>query len=207
MRGTAALVVLALFLLAGLGGGLVATRLLAQPEAPVAPVGGLTGLRFQQAVAELVLRSTGVSSRTEPVRVTQGELNAFLAHHVEGRRWPVRPLVVQAGEGRLALSGQTSLHQLGQGGGWAGWLVGWLPARVRDLRVWVAAEGRLEVQPGAVTFVVEGTTIGRQPVPPGWLWRALGLDPRELSWRLPRVVERIEVKPERLLIHTRPPRG
>ena len=57
---------------------------------------------------------------------------------------------------------------------------------------------------GKAELVVEETRIGRQRVPATWLWRAIEVDPREqLRWRLPRVIERIELEPDRLLIHTR----
>jgi hypothetical protein len=67
-------------------------------------------------------------------------------------------------------------------------------------------EGRLAVRPGEAELLVDRATIGRQPVPVQWMWRVLDVNPREqLTWRLHRVVEQIEVKPGHLLIHTRRP--
>src|SRR5262245_52346438 len=83
--------------LAGLGGGLLAARLVAQPEAALLrPPEPGAGARVPQALGELVLRATGVSSRSEPLVLSDAELNGFLARHVEARRLPLRPLLVQA---------------------------------------------------------------------------------------------------------------
>jgi hypothetical protein len=185
------------------GGGLLAGRLLAQPDAGlVSPAPG-SGARVQHALGELVMRATGVSSRTEPLVLTSGELNEFLARHVEGRRLSFRPLLVQAGEDELQLAGRTSLGQLA-GRSWIQPVLSWLPVAVRDLDLWVSVQGRLALRQGELEFAVQRATLGRQAVPPSWLWQALDFDPREqLRWRLPRVVERIEVRPGQLIIHTR----
>jgi hypothetical protein len=189
--------------LAAVGGGLLAIRLLAQPDAGlVSPAVG-SGGHVQRALGELVMRATGVSGRTEPLVLTSGELNEFLARHVESRRLPYRPLLVRAGEDDLQLTGRTSLGQLA-GRSWIRTVLTWLPAAVRDLDLWVSVQGRLVLRQGELEFAVQRATLGRQPVPPTWLWRALDFDPREqLHWRLPRVVERIEVRPGQLVIYTR----
>lgn len=189
-------------------GAVVVNRVLGQPNPALAspPAGPASG-GVPHVVAEVVMRGSGVSSRTEPIELTAGELNGFLARHIEARRLPFRPVVVEAREGRLEVAGRTSLGQLA-GGGWAGWTIARLPPSVRGLDLWVSAEGRLDVRPGEAEFAVDRTALGRQPVPAGWLWALLQIDPREqLTWRLPRIVERIEVKPGRLVVHTRrPPR-
>ncbi len=201
-------ILLPLAVAAALGGGLFAGRLLAQPDAPPSSAAEpAAALRFQQALAELALRAAAISPRSDPVVVTSAELNAFLAHHVESRRLPFRPLVVGSAEDRLAVAGRTSPAQL-TGRSWMGAVVGLLPRAVGQLDLWVSARGHLVVRAGEAEFVVEETRVGRQRVPASWVWSALGIDPREqLRWRLPRVVERIEAQPGRLLIHTRRHRG
>jgi len=189
-------------------GAVLVSRILGQPAAALAlpPAGPVSG-GVPHVVAEIVMRGSGVSSRTEPIEMTAGELNGFLARHVETRRLSFRPVMVEARDGRLEVAGRTSLGQLA-GGGWAGWMIARLPPSVRGLDLWVSAEGRLDVKPGEAEFAVDRTALGRQPVPAGWLWALLQIDPREqLTWPLPRIVERIEVKPGRLVVHTRrPPR-
>ncbi len=185
-------------------GGLLGVRLLGVPEAASqAMAAGRAGPRLAQVLAELAMRGAGASSRTEPLEVGTAELNAFLARHVEARHLPLRPVLLHAGDGSLAVAGRTPLGSLGGAGGWTGRLIGWLPEHLRAVELWISAEGRVEVRPGEAQLVVTRAAVGDQPVPVGWLWRALAVDPRELLvWRLPRVVSAIEVRPGRLLIHT-----
>jgi hypothetical protein len=189
---------------AALAGGLLAGRLLGLPEAAQGSAPEASpGLRFQQVLAELAMRAAGVSPGEGPLAVTSAELNAFLARHVEGRRLAFRPLRVRAEAGRLEFAGRTTLERLG-GSSRLGRLLAHAPAAVREIEVWVSARGPLRIAPGEAELVVEETRIGRQRVPAAWLWRAIEVDPREqLRWRLPRVIERIELEPDRLLIHTR----
>jgi hypothetical protein len=186
-------------------GGFLALRLLGVPEAGLAPdPAAAEGTRVTHVVAELVMRGAGVSTRTEPLQISAVELNGFLARHVEARRLPLRPLLLHAEEGRLEVAGRTPMARLEEAGGWAGWVVSRLPDSLRQLEVWVSVEGRVVVRSGEVEFLVERATVGRQPVPVEWLWRALDVNPREqLMWRLPRVVERVEVRPGHLVVHTR----
>lgn len=185
-----------------------AARLLARPESlPAGTLDLAQGLRVQQRLAELVLRSGGLSSRTEPVVIETAELNAFLAQHVEIQRLALRPLRVHAGAGQVELSGRTSLGRL-LSGSRAAWLASWLPSTVLEVDLWLSAEGRLEVREGEGEFAVERAAVGRQGVPPDLLWHLLGIAPRDvLIWRMPRIVQRIEVQPGRLRIHTRPARA
>jgi hypothetical protein len=182
-------------------GAVLAARLLGLPDAAELPPPDLGAeLRAQHGVAELLLRAGGVSTRRGPVEMRTAELDAFLSRHVEARRLRLHPLRVHAERGALEVAGRTTVGQLAAGSG-----LGWLPGPVLDLGVWVSATGRLDVGPGGEgAFVVERAAVGRQPVPPGWLLRVLGIDARDLTWRMPRIVERIEIQPGRLLIHTRP---
>lgn len=192
-------------ILAATVGAVLAARLLDLPDAArlTAPDTS-AGLRAQHGLAEVLMRAGGLSTRTGPVEMTTAELNALLARHVETRRLNLRPLRVHAEEGALEVAGRTTLRQMASGAA-LGRLAGWLPDAVLDLGLWVSVTGRLAFRPGEGEFVVERAAMGRQRVPPGWLWRLLDIDPREhLAWRMPRIVERIEVQRDRLLIHTRP---
>lgn len=199
-RGVGLGLLLALVLSAVLAGFGVGSRLLARPSAATVlmPDAGAS-LRAQHRLAELLMRAGGLSQRADPVELSSAELNAFLARHVESRRLPLRPLLVHAEEGRLDVAGRASVRQIGPE-----WLRALLPDALLELDLWVTVQGRLEVRPGEGEFVVERAAMGRQPVPPGWLWRLLDLDPREhLTWRMPRIVDRIEVKRDHLVIYTR----
>jgi hypothetical protein len=105
--------------------------------------------------------------------------------------------------GGVQLAGKTSLRQVLPHLA-LDWLVPLVPDAVLDHDLWVAVEGRLVWQPGEGQLAVERAEIGRQRVPPAWLWRLLDLDPHEhLIWRMPRIVERVETGPDRLVIFTR----
>ena len=186
------------------GGALVAARLFGTPDAGLEPPPEVvSGLTFQRTLAELAMRAAGVSPGVEPLVVTTAQLNAFLARHVESRHLSLRPVRVRAEAGRLEVAGRIGLGRLA-GRSALGRLLTRAPAGVGETEIWVSARGPLRVSPGEAELVVEATRVGRQAVPADWVWRALELDPREeLRWRLPRVVESIEVQPGRLLIHTR----
>ena len=184
-----------------LGGGILAGRLLAMPGSrnPEMVDAGAS-LRVQGRLAELLLRQGGVSTRTDPIEIRVPELSAFLQRHVELARFGLRPIIVETQEASLAVSGRTSLRRLAEASGGAGTR---LPSALLDTEVWVTVRGRVAVRNGEGELVVDGAAIGRQPVPPGWIWALLRVDPRDLlSWRMPRVVERIEVQKGRLLIFT-----
>jgi hypothetical protein len=194
-------------LLVAVAGSVVLARALATPdEAAPAAVDPQAGLRVQSAVAQLLLREAGLSSRQEPVILSAAEVNAFLAGHVEVRDPPVWPVRVQVYPDGVELGGATTLGRLVQAGfGWG--LAALLPNTLGSYSVWVAARGTVSVSPsGRAEFQAQAGKIGRQPVPVAVLWWALGGRPPALVWRMPRIVERVDVEPGRLLIYTRRPR-
>lgn len=194
-------------MLAGLVGLGLAARMLGQPDLTPPPPDQAASFRVQHVLAELLLRQGGVSGRREPLAVTAPELNAFLARHVESRRLAVRPLVVRLEDGWLELMGRTSVGDA-LAGSVVGALGAVLPKAVLDLDLWLVTRGRLQVQEGEGAVVVDAARIGRQPVPPRWVWAVLGIRPDELlTWRMPRVVDHVAVEPGRLVIHTRAPRA
>lgn len=203
-RSVLALAVVALAL--GAGGAAVTARALSWPDdAHSARPDPGAGLRFQGVLAQLLLRESGLSSRVDPLSLTTAEVNTFLTHHVEVRDPPVWPVSVRLEGGRVELGGATTLGRLGAAGLGAG-LGSILPGRLADLPVWVAVSGQVAVREGRGEFLARTAAIGRQRVPVTALWRLLGGRPRALVWRMPRIVDRIDIEPGRLLIHTRPVR-
>ncbi len=160
------------------------------------------GRRFQGVLAQLLLRDAGLSSRRDPLLLTAADVNAFLAGHVEVRDPPVWPVQVWIDADGIGAGGVTTLGRLVAAGVSAG-LGRVLPAFVEDCPLWVAASGEIVVREGRAEFVARKAWIGRQPVPVAVLWRLLGGRPSALIWRMPRVVERVDVEPGRLVIHTR----
>jgi hypothetical protein len=179
----------------------LAARLLGEPE----PVGELSrqevsGLGIQGGIAEFLLRSGGMSSRTEPIVLQEAELNAFLQRHLDGRRLIARPLHVRAGGGWLDVMGRTSLRRVTAPDSGAR---RFLPEPLLDLEFWLRIQGRVTVTAGTLELIAERTAIGRQPVPRSWLQALPGLAARDLTWRLPPIVERVVAEPGRVVIHTR----
>jgi hypothetical protein len=201
-RLAVALTVLGLTLaLAGVG---VLWRGLAWPdEAGVVTPDPRAGLHVQSVLAQLFLRESGLTSRQDPLVLTAGEVNAFLAGHVEVKDPPVWPVRVAIGPDGVELGGATSLGRLAEG------VLGsastrMLPAGIAGHPIWITARGEIAViAPGRGEFRAHAAAIGRQRVPVAVLWRMLGGRPVALAWRMPRVVERVDVEPGRLLIRTR----
>ena len=166
------------------------------------------GRRFQSVVVQLLLRDTGLSSRHDPLILTAAEVNAFLAGHVEVRDPPVWPVRVRMDADGVELGGATTLGRLVEVG--LGSRLGQvLPGLIGARPVWVEVTGPIVVRGGRAEFLAHAARIGRQRVPVAMLWRLLGGRPPGLAWGMPRVVERVDVEPGRLLIHTRRvgPRG
>lgn len=182
----------------------LALRFLAGPVLPELPADDpAVGLRVQHVVAQVLLREAGLSARADPLAITPAEASVFLARHVRVADPPAWPLRVGLGPGWIELEGPTSLGRLATRAGFST-LARVLPAPVRDRPVWLAVKGRLVAQSGRGELVAAGARIGRQAIPVGWLWRLLGGPPRSVAWAMPSVVERVEVTPEALVIHTRP---
>ena len=81
-----------------------------------------------------------------------------------------------------------------------------MPGSVGRHPVWVAARGKIDVSPGGrAEFRAHAGTIGRQAVPLALLWRVVGGRPPAFVWRMPRIVDRVDIEPGRLVIHTRRP--
>jgi hypothetical protein len=193
-------------LLVGVGGGLVLVRTLAWPSDAGRPASDpQAGLRVQSVLAQLLLREAGVSSRQDPLVLTDAEVNAFLLEHVQVRDAPIWPVRVQIEPDGVELGGATTLTQLvtsalGPGVG------GLVPASVGEHPIWIAARGRIVVSAGGrAEFRAHSGAIGRQGVPLALLWRVVGGRPPALVWRMPRVVDRVDIEPGRLVIHTRRP--
>jgi hypothetical protein len=100
------------------------------------------------------------------------------------------------------IHGRTTLGRVVEEAG-PPWLRRLAPGWLRDVPVWVVVRGRLEVAGGRARFVADAAAVGRQPISPTLVPRLL---PPELvaPWPLPQVVERVDIEPGRLIIHTRP---
>jgi hypothetical protein len=195
-------------LLIGGAGAVTLARALAIPDDTGA--GSLVpdpqaGLRVQSVVAQLLLRESGLSPRQDSLALSDTEVNVFLAKHVEVRDPPVWPVRVQIHPDGVELGGVTNLGRLIEGGLGSS-AAHLLPGPARDLPVWIAVRGQITVTPGGrAEFLAHTAVIGRERVPVAVLWRAVGGRPPALVWRMPRVVDRVDLESGRLVIHTRRP--
>jgi hypothetical protein len=160
----------------------------------------------ESVLAQLLMREAGLTSRQEPLVLAAEEVNAFLAGHLQVRDSPVWPIRVQIYPGEIELGGPTTLGRLAEAG-LGRPLAGLLPGTVAERPVWIATRGTVALMPdGHAEFVAHAAAIGRQGLPLALFWR-VGGRPRTLVWRMPRVVERAEVQPGRLVIHAAPGTG
>ena len=199
------LAILAAVSLATASGGLfLATGLLGRPDLDweAAPNPGAS-LRVQHVLAQVVLRQGGLSRDRDPLVLTTSDVNAFIARHVRVRDLPAWPPVVRLADSSVTLAGQTSPRRLLEKARMGG-VLGIAPSTLLDLDIWLVAHGRVTVHAGLGELEMDGAAIGRQRIPVGWLWRLVGARPAELLvWRMPPVVERLEILPGRMVIHTR----
>ncbi len=194
---------LAVVLASGAAALVLAVRLLGQPDG-IPPGDPQAGLRVQHVIAQILLRQEGLSRDTEPLVLDASDVNAFLARHAWVRDVPTEwPPGIRLGQGRVHVLARTSPGRLLRGRS-GRWLLAALPAAVLDLEMWIGISGHLTVGNGEGRLMVDAADLGRQAVPVAWLWNLLGARPTELlAWRMPRIVERLEVLPDRLVIHTR----
>jgi hypothetical protein len=187
-----------------IGGVVIGSRLAAWPDGsdPIEP-DPRAGQQVQHVLAQLFLREAGLSSREDPLVLSATEVNAFLTGHVVVRDPPVWPVHIRIHPDGVELGGVTTLGRLLASGLGPG-VASVLPAVVRSQPVWVAVRGGVAVLPGGqAEFRAHSATMGRQRVPVAALWRAVGGRPQALTWRMPRVVNRVDLESGRLLIYTR----
>jgi len=200
----AGVVVLALVAL-GLGGAVGAgLRMVSKPEAATLPATtAADGVRAQQKIFDLARRSR----LSQPVILTEAEVNALLARHlVEARGVRLNTLGVRlVGGDRVELTGQTPLHQLLDEAGISA-IGRILPARWLERPLWVEVGARARVNGGPrrqLRLDVEDFAVGRQRLPVSAL--RLLLDPAAiglLRWPLPEHVGSVSVEPGRVVIRS-----
>jgi len=198
---------LVVLILLAVGAGTFAYRVLASPPEHEAGFTAEDGLRAQGKLAEILKRQAGLSSRQDPVVLTEPEINAFLARHLESRHLRLDPLRVRLRPGRVEVSGGLPVDALLQRSPLAG-LRPFFPLIVLDRRLWVTVRGRVLVEEGEGEFRLEGWALGRQGLPRWWAgFVPLRRNADLFRWRVPAVVDRVEIGEDRVAIHTRPRLG
>jgi hypothetical protein len=177
-------------------------RMLSTPAAAVLPpTSAADGSRAQQKIFEVAR----ASRLTQPVTLTEAEVNALLSRHlVEARGVRLNALGVHLlGDDTIELTGQAPLRQLLDEVG-LGSVSGVLPARWLERLVWVDVGARVRVVSGVrrqLALDVEHFAVGRQRLPASAL--RLLLDPAAiglLRWPLPEHVQGVSIEPGRVVI-------
>jgi len=198
------IVIIALGAVVLLGGIALSTNIFEVPDLPRQDFSQDDGRRFQQKVAEMMLREANISSRREPIVISQRELNAFLQRHLlESEKIRVSPMVVQLKRGKIEVQGHTELRDLLAGFPFS-LIAPHLPQSATNRLVGISVKGRVRVERGRGEFVVEDFTLGRQSLSP-WLlpWLFGGAGSRLMQWRVPTSVDRIIIEEGRAIITLR----
>ena len=202
------LLILAVVLVGGGAALYFAGSLFEMPPMPRVEYTPAEGHRAQEKLFELVSRDPKRAS-SEPVVLTERELNAFLARHLaESEGIPFSPLVVRLLPGTIEVQGRTTLINLFRGFPFS-LLAKSLPASTLERPVWVMVSGTIQVQ-GRKSRIereyghlqVNGFSLGNQDVGPWILALMLG-GTDLLRWRLPAAVDTITIEQGRMVITTR----
>ncbi|PWU25543.1 MAG: hypothetical protein C5B48_00745 [Candidatus Rokuibacteriota bacterium] len=192
-----------------IGGAIfVAINVFGTPDLRPASFSSEDGDSAQQKLYEVLLRQSGRSSRKNPITLGEREANAFLSHHLaEAAGLPLSPLALRFERGQLLAQGQTPLRHLFRGPLLAR-LLPYLPDNTLDQPVWVTIRGKVGVDASTATHY--GTVsltefeLGRQRLSRVLLYVMMGPSGAGLfRWRVPSVVESIEISDGHATIRTR----
>jgi len=164
----------------------------------------------ERKLAEIGLRDSGRSTRSEPVVLGESEVAALVSTHLADGGLGLSPVTVRLRPGQASLQGRLPLAAFIEGSPVA-WAAPVLPRSILRSPVWITLVGHLELErpagphrPRYAEATLLATQIGRIPVPT-WLL-SLMLGPRGASllrWQVPGVVDHLEVGEGRLTLRTR----
>lgn len=191
------------------GLGWIGYQALQEPEFRLPPQAPGDGARAQRKIYEIARPGPGRRAAAEPTVLTQGELNAFLAHHLaEAAEVPFADIGLRlASDGTVEFRGRLPLAHLATEPPLSG-LASVLPAAWLERPVWLRMRARIRLEPGAMRrerrylrLDVREFAVGRQRLP-AVLLRVL-LDPRPLRvlrWPVPGSIEAITIEAEQVVI-------
>lgn len=193
----------------------LSSNIFAEPDdVPAVNYTRADGFRAQQKLYEVLLRDGHRSGRQDPIVLTEVELNAFLARHLEeAAGLPLAPVAVSILPNDVVeLRGRTVLKNLMQGIPFAQ-LAPYLPQRRAELPVWVRVRGQIKFEPGAprrereyAQLDVTDFALGTQPIGAWVLKLMLGQASRTLlRWPIPNAVQGITTEDGRLVVRASPP--
>jgi len=199
---------LALLVVAG-GAFFLSSNIFATPQVAPVAFSRSDGYAAQQKLYEIAQRQSGRSSRKDPISLTEAEANAFLSRHLDEGTVPLSPIVVRFKADEFVIQGQTALRNLIQSPP-CSWALPYLPNRYLTRPVWVSVGGRITIARGSESsarsadVTLDDFALGRQPISPFFLYSLMGPSGGGLfHFRVPAVVESIDVQGGRLVIRTR----
>jgi hypothetical protein len=181
------------------------------PDVKTPAVSRSEGFSAQQKLFEIASRQAGRSSRTDPVILTEREINSFLANHLaESWRVPLDPIITRLMRGSFEVQGKTAFRNLLQGAPFAQ-LAPYLPAARLDAPVWITLRGTLAVEPPSpgsprtmARIRFTDFVLGKQPLASGLLMFLLGQTATRLTeFPVPAVVDSVQIEEGRLIVRTR----
>jgi len=187
----------------------LSSNIFGTPEVPPVAFSKSDGYSAQQKLYEIVQRQARRSSRQDPISLTEAEANAFLSRHLDEGAVPLSPIVVRFKADEFVVQGQTAARNLVQNPPFS-WVLPYLPGRYLDRPIWVSVEGRITIAGSgestgrSADVSLNDFALGRQPISPFFLYALMGPSGGGLfHFRVPGVVESIDVQGGRLVIRTR----
>jgi len=205
MRVGCAVIVATIAVVCGMAAGSlwIGSRMLQEPEVPVAAGTAEDGVRGQQKIYAIIRGAGRAIGRTRQVVLSEPELNAFLSRHLaEVATIPFGPGAVRlVGDGIIEFKGQVPLrHVLA--------ITNLLPATWLEQPVWLHLWARASLEVGAargqrryLRLDIERLALGRQPLP--GVLPLLLLNPvilNQLRLRIPETVEAITIETRMVVI-------
>jgi hypothetical protein len=205
MRVGCAVIVATIAVVCGMAAGSlwIGSRMLQEPEVPVAAGTAEDGVRGQQKIYAIIRGAGRAIGRTRQIVLSEPELNAFLSRHLaEVATIPFGPGAVRlVGDGIIEFKGQVPLrHVLA--------ITNLLPATWLEQPVWLHLWARASLEVGAargqrryLRLDIERLALGRQPLP--GVLPLLLLNPvilNQLRLRIPETVEAITIETRMVVI-------
>jgi len=205
MRVGCAVLVAAIVVVCGLAAGSfwIGSRMLQEPEVPVAAGTAEDGVRGQQKIYAIIRGAGRATGRTRQIVLSEPELNALLSRHLaETATIPFGPGAVRLiGDGVVEFKGRVPLrHVLA--------IANLLPATWLEQSVWLHLWARASLEVGAtrgqrryLRLDIERLALGRQPLP--GVLPLLLLNPvilSQLRLRIPETVEAITIETRMVVI-------
>src|SRR4029077_20059608 len=165
---------------------------------------------LSRKLTEIGLRSTGRSTRTEPLVLSEAEVASLVSARLADADLQLALVAVRLRSDRVSAQGRVPLGTLLQDSPMA-WMGSVVPRGTLGTPIWLTLTGLVEVEapsgprrPRHAEARLLTARLGRVPVP-SWLLPVM-LGPRGASvlrWQVPGAVDRLEVGEGRITVRTR----